>query len=88
MLEIENAEDYLNIISERNSENLESIGKALRAIPTTVIENFYNDMFSVWEDLSDENKAELASSIAGLYNVSRFLTLMDGLMEIRNTKSN
>jgi hypothetical protein len=77
-------ENYAQIIADRSMESTDVILNAIGSIPSRVFENHFKNMSETWGILSDKSKAEIASSIAGTYNISRFLHLMNGLTEIKN----
>lgn len=69
------------MIGRVTGDSTESIGNALKSIYEKATSNSLEELANIWNTLNDESKEDLALAIAGRYNLSEFLVLMESLSE-------
>lgn len=76
-----NNEKHIEIIASRTKESSEVIGNALKQIYEKSAVMYLNELSEKWSSLDASVKTEIANSIAGNYNLTKLMALMEGLSE-------
>lgn len=79
-----NFAEILEETTKATQKSADVIAKSLRVMSERIFASYVNQLAEDWCSHTEEEKIEIAKSVAGAYNLSDFLTMM----EIKSRKTN